>query len=219
VDNNALHELTAGYALDALDASEERTYESHLAHCPRCQEELATLSASASALAFAAEPAEPPIALRERILEVARAERPNVVPLRPSYTSYGIRALAVAATVAAVGLGIWNVALHSRLDRSHEALRGIALHGAAGSVVVGPNGQGTLVVAGLKAPPPGKTYEAWVIRDGKATPAGIFRSDGGTAVVHLRRPVPGGAIVGVTVEKAGGSTQPTSQPFITSAQA
>jgi anti-sigma-K factor RskA len=219
MDNGSLHELTAGYALDALDSTELGVYEEHLAHCERCQAELGVLAAGAAALAFAVEPAQPPDALRERILEAARAERPNVVSLRRPYASVGVRVLAVAASVAAVGLGIWNIALHNRLDRSHEALRGVRLHGAAGSVVVGANGQGTLVVDGLAAAPAGKTYEAWVIRGGKAEPAGLFRAGRKTALVRLTRHVPQGAIVAVTVEPAGGSPQPTTKPFITSSEA
>jgi anti-sigma-K factor RskA len=218
--NDALHELTAGYALDALDAAESRAYERHLAHCPRCQEELAALSVGASALAFAAKTAEPSAALRERILEAAHAERPNVIPFRrPAYGFPRVTALvAVAASCAAIGLGLWSVVLSNRLDRSHEALRGVTLHGAAGSVVLGASGQGTLVVAGLKPAPAGKTYEAWVIQDGKAAPAGIFRAGGKTVVLRLGRPVPKGAVVAVTVERAGGSEQPTMRPFITSSQ-
>jgi anti-sigma-K factor RskA len=76
-----------------------------------------------------------------------------------------------------------------------------------------------MVLANLVAAPEGKTYEAWVILDGKATPAGTFEAHGKTVVVHLHRPVPHGAIVAVTTEPAGGSQQPTGQPFITSAQA
>ncbi|MBV8081161.1 MAG: anti-sigma factor, partial [Actinobacteria bacterium] len=49
----------------------------------------------------------------------------------------------------------------------------------------------------------------------KAMPAGTF-GGGRTVVVHLRGKVPSGAVVGVTVEPAGGSQQPTTQPFITS---
>ena len=59
----------------------------------------------------------------------------------------------------------------------------------------------------------------WVIVDGRAEPAGIFQAGAKTVVVHLRRPVPSGAIVAVTIERAGGSQQPTARPFITSSQA
>ena len=75
-----------------------------------------------------------------------------------------------------------------------------------------------MVVANLVSAPRGKTYEAWVIVDGKARPAGIFAAGGKTVVVELRRRVPGRAIVAVTIEREGGSLQPTTQPFITSAQ-
>jgi anti-sigma-K factor RskA len=217
VETDSVHELTAGYALDALDDQERIAYERHLAHCDRCQAELAAFSASAAALAFAADPAEPPPALRDRILETARAERPNVVPLRPTARTWAFRGLAAAACAAVVGLAVWNVSLRDRLDSARGALTAVELNGAAGSVVVGPSGQGTLVVSGLAPTAPGKTYEAWVIKGGKAVPAGIF-SARGTSVVHLKRRIPSGAIVGITIEPAGGSLQPTSQPIVTSGQ-
>ena len=39
--DEAIHDLTAAYALDALDAEEQELYEGHLATCERCREELA----------------------------------------------------------------------------------------------------------------------------------------------------------------------------------
>ncbi len=42
-----LHELSAAYALDALDSDERESYEAHLAGCEDCQRELATLSETA----------------------------------------------------------------------------------------------------------------------------------------------------------------------------
>ena len=94
MDELALHELTPAYALDALDPSEEREYEEHLARCERCREELVGLRETAAALAYAAEPASPSPLLRGRILEAARADRPaNVVPLRPRW-AYPVAAVA-----------------------------------------------------------------------------------------------------------------------------
>jgi anti-sigma factor RsiW len=212
----ALHELTAAYALDALDPADEAAYEEHLARCTSCQEELAMLSGVASALALAAGPADPADALRGRILDAARAERPNVVPLRPRWTGPVAVAAAVAAC-AVVGLVAWNVVLHNRLDQTQSALRGVPLHGAAGSVVLGANGRAALVVTNLSAAPKGRTYEAWVINGKSVTAAGLFHGGQKTVVVQLPHRVPKGAVVGVTVEPAGGSPQPTSQPIITSA--
>src|SRR5205085_11080654 len=100
---------------------------------------LASLQAAAGALAYAVEPARPPDSLRGRILDAARAERPNVVPLRPRASGLQFRhavALAAVAACAVVGLAVWNVSLHDRLGRAQEALRGVPLTGAKGSVVV-----------------------------------------------------------------------------------
>jgi anti-sigma-K factor RskA len=213
--NDAVHDLTAAYALDALDADEARGYEAHLASCERCRDELASLQATAASLAYAAPPAAPPASLRDRILEAARAERPNVVPLRPRAWSRPLAAVAAVAACAAVGLGVWNITLHNRLGRAPQALRGVPLTGAKGSVVVA-GGRGALVFADLAPAPPGKTYEAWVVTNGHAAGAGTF-SGGRTIVVSLSRSVPQGAVVAVTVERAGGVAQPTQTPKITSA--
>jgi len=49
--DDAVHDLIAAYALDALEPDEARGYEQHLAGCERCREELASLQATAGALA------------------------------------------------------------------------------------------------------------------------------------------------------------------------
>ena len=77
------HELTAAYALDALDPRERERYENHLATCESCREELASFWAVSGALAHAAGGPSPAPALRERILAQAKSEQPNVVRLRP----------------------------------------------------------------------------------------------------------------------------------------
>jgi anti-sigma-K factor RskA len=217
--DEAVHDLTAAYALDALEPEEARGYEEHLAGCERCREELASLQGAAGALAYAAPPARPPEELRGRILAAARAERPNVVPLQasgPHVRHYRWIASVAVAACAVVGLAVWNVSLHNRLDRAQEALRGVPLTGATGSVVVS-GGNGALVVSNLAPAPTGKTYEAWVIKGGRASPAGTFGGGGRTIVFRLTRPLPAGAVVAVTLEPSGGVEQPTRKPFITSA--
>jgi anti-sigma factor RsiW len=216
MDNDTLHDLTAAYALDALEPDDARAYEEHLAGCERCQEELASLGAAAGSLAYAAPRAEPPPVLRERILQAARAERPNVVPLRPRTFSRPLAAVAAVAACAVAGLAVWDVLLHNDLNRAQEALRAVPVSGASGSVVVGAGGSAALVVSNLASAPAGKTYEAWVIAHGKAEPAGTFGGGGKTIVIRLTHRVPPGAIVAVTVERAGGVGQPTRTPFITS---
>jgi anti-sigma factor RsiW len=217
MDELALHDLTPAYALDALDPDDEREYEAHLARCERCREELVGLREAAAGLAYAAGPASPSPSLRGRILEAARADRPNVVPLRPRW-AYPVAAVAAVAACAAVGFGVWAASLHSQLGARNAALRGVPLTGAAGSVVIGGEGKAALVVSGLKPAPAGKTYEAWVIQGGKPYAAAIFDARTGTVTVRLRHAVPRGAVIGITIERAGGAAAPTMQPFATSAR-
>jgi anti-sigma-K factor RskA len=213
--NDAVHDLTAAYALDALEPDEARGYEEHLAGCEHCRDELASLQAAASSLAYAAPPAVPPPALRGRILDAARAERPDVVPLRPRAWSRPLAAVAAVAACAAAGLAVWDVSLHDRLGRPPQALRGVPLSGAKGSVVVA-GGRAALVFSDLPPAPTGKTYEAWVLVGGRASRAATF-AGGHAIVVSLDRSVPSGAVVAVTVERAGGVDQPTQTPKIRSA--
>jgi anti-sigma-K factor RskA len=225
MEADALHDLTAAYVLNALEPEEARRYEAHLARCERCRDEFAALSESASALAYATEAPEPPADLRSRILEQARNERPNVVPLRPRWIK-PVAAVAAVAVCAAIVLGIWAVSLSNKLDRREAALqrqeqvaqilaqpgsRKIAF--ARGTLVVTASGRGALILNKLAPPARGRTYEAWVADQGAPQPAGLF--EGGTAVaVPLDRPVPQGARVMVTEEKAGGSAAPTQSPFV-----
>jgi anti-sigma factor RsiW len=217
--NNAHDELTAAYALDALDADEVTAYEDHLAGCEICQANLAALSATAVQVAYAAPPVDPPPELRGRILDAARAERQNVVPLRPPSewlrpsARTAVAALAAVAACLVVGLGIWNVSLSNQLEEA-KGLRALPLEGASGSLIVGGEDRGMLVVSNLDDAPAGKTYEAWVIEDGTPAPAGTF-AGGETVAVELEQPVRAGAVVAVTIEDSE-VAQPTTDPIITS---
>jgi Anti-sigma-K factor rskA/Putative zinc-finger len=229
MDAEALHDLTAAYALHALEPNEARAYEEHLAHCERCRGELAELSESATALAYAADGPEPPAGLRERILEQARADRPNVVPLRPRW-AIPAAATAAVAVAAAVALAIWAVSLSDRLDRRSGELRAqerasqiigdpaahrVEIEGGRGSLVVTRTGAGALVLARLQHAAPGRTYEAWVAQGGSPKAAGTFEGGGNVTTFALDRPVPDGATVMVTEERDGGVDMPTQMPFVT----
>ena len=215
-----LHSLAAPYALDALDEQEEHSFEEHLAVCERCRLDLAGLREAAAFLAYGADRATPPPELKERILAQARAERPNVVPLRRRRNwTLPITAVAAVAACAAVVLGIWAATLQNSTDPLEKVLSqpGSKLipMGQAGGVAVAPSGDAALAISVPRAPA-GKTYEAWVIRGGQAAPAGLFQGRSGTSVVEVARPVPAGSVVAVTLERAGGVTKPTSKPLAAS---
>jgi anti-sigma factor RsiW len=217
------HDLTAAYALHALDDVEREQYEQHLAQCQRCREELALLTESASALAWAVESPVPPAHLRTRIIEETRRDNVVALPRRARRPWQGIAAVAACA---AIGLGIWGTTQHNSLthERAHAAAlrivadpasRKVGLHGKSGMVAVAPNGEGVLVVEHLPAAPSGMTYEAWVIpRGGKPQRAAVFRGGEDMTMVKLTMHVPRGATVAATVEKRGGTDQPTSRPLL-----
>jgi anti-sigma-K factor RskA len=222
MERQGIHELSAAYALHALDAEEERAFEDHLAHCDECRDEVASFHEAAGAMAYDVEAPPPPPALKLRILQGARAERSNVVPLRRRWTFPVAAAAAVAASFAAVGLGIWAATLSSRLEDERaanaQAAQIVQLAGARGSLVIAPSGEAALLVKDLGPAPEGKTYEAWVIQGDMPRPAGIFPGGERTAFV-LTRPVPRGATVAVTLEPAGGVDQPTGEPLFTAKSA
>ena len=228
-----IHELTAGYALDALDPEERVAYELHLAECEHCREELASFWETTAALAVATSGPEPSAALRDRVLEAVRAEPPqNVVPFESRRTRLApaLGAVAAVAAVVALALGIWGASLSGDLDETRAALereraaaavladpdaRSVALAEGDGQLVVGPDGQAVLIVDGLGPAPVGKTYELWVSAQGEdPVPAGVFPGGDGREIALVDGVVDAGEVVLVTIEQAGGVDAPTTEPII-----
>jgi anti-sigma-K factor RskA len=193
-----LHELTAAYALDALDADERGVYEEHLATCERCRAELRELGETAGVLALAAEGPAPSDGLRDRVLAAAREEGPaNVVAIRPQRRRW--YAAGAVAAVAVIGLAIGlSLALSGGGSPSNKLAASVSVD----------NGVAELTVSGLPDAPAGKAYEIWVIQGKTAPkPAGLFTEAG--EPVTLTRPAPVGSTVAVTLEQAAGSATPT----------
>ena len=192
--NEDLHELTAAYALDALDADERSAYERHLSGCDRCRADLRALGETVGPLALAAEGPAPPQELRDRILVAAREDGPsNVASIRPNRRRW--YAVAAVAAAAAVGLAI---GLYAALSGGPTRRLAVSVDG----------GVARATVSGFAAAPAGKTYELWVFEGKTPRPAGLF-AGGDKQVVVLTRPAPDGSTVAVTVERAGGATTPT----------
>jgi anti-sigma-K factor RskA len=219
-------ELIAGQALYALSPADEERVALHVAECDRCRRQLREAEALAASLAYAVPAAEPPPDLRERVLAAvepvveatpARPAAPAPGPARrprawgwwPRFAAVAVPALAAAV----VGLAIWNVSLRGDLSGLHSQL----FHGrtgnlrGVGNVVVKSDGNVTLY-ASIRQAPPGKTYEAWVIRGKVALPAGLFRG-GGTVNLKLTRDARPGDVIAVTIEPAGGTRKPTAAPI------
>jgi len=149
-----------------------------------------------------------------------------------------LAALVGVAACAAVGLGVWAVMRADAVENDREAnvaqaqaqvneqARAIALlsqpdaqrlpvKGSNGSMVlvVGPKGDGLLIITSLRRAPVGKIYQSWVIEGKTLTSSGLFAGGAEHLVVPLAMKVPKGATVAVTLEPAGGSKGPTEAPI------
>jgi anti-sigma-K factor RskA len=236
MERTEIHDLSAAYALDALGPGELEEFEEHLAHCPECRENVAAFQETAAELAYDVDAPAPSPALRNRVLADARREQPKVVALPRRRWAFPVAAAAAfAAGCVALGLAFWasdlsqqlddQQATNHRLDELVLALSDpnaerIPLEGADGILVVDDeSSEGWVLVNGLEEAPDEKTYEAWVIEGDEAVAAGLFSGGDDRTVVPLTVPVPEGAVVAVTVERAGGVEQPTQDPIFVSEQA
>jgi len=227
------HELIAGYALDALEPADRARAKELLERSEEAREELRSLTETTAAMATAVSGPAPPAALRERILESARADRQNVIPLESRRRHRLVPVLGAAAAIAAVvavALGIWGFSVSSDLDESRAAL---AQARAAAAVLASPDartvglsqGDGSLVVSGtdavlvlnqMEGAPAGKTWEVWVLDDKTPVRAGLFEGGQARDVVPVEGSVGPGAKVLVTLEPSGGVDAPTSSPVVAS---
>ena len=68
IDHDELGGQAAAYALGALTAEQGARFEAHLVSCAECAAEVESLWPIVQALTDAAPPADPPLALRDRVL-------------------------------------------------------------------------------------------------------------------------------------------------------
>ena len=228
-----IHELTAAYALDALEPGDREAYEAHLRSCEPCQEELASFAGVTEALAVAASGPAPSPDLRDRVLAQVRAEPQVVVPFEsPRSRRLALPAVATLAAIAAlvaVAIGIWAIQLSGDLDDTRSALerqreaaaivadpesQTISLAAGQGRLVVAPDGRAVLQLTGLEPAPAGKTYEMWVVEGDVPAPAGLFSGEGHTELVDGT--VEEGDVVAVTLEDEGGAPTPTPPLLVAS---
>lgn len=235
--NADVHTLTGAYVLDALADDERAEFEQHLAECAACTREVAELQATAARLG-AAVAVTPPESLRGDVLSRIRhvrqlaPESGAVVALRRRWPLALAAVAAAAAAVVAVVLGVRVAGLSDDLSRAEsrvaeleqvdaELARVLVAPDArvvtggrddGGSVVVSQRlGRVAFVPSGLPAPAAGRVYQLWLIGPDDVQSAGLLPSTGRPVVVEL---TPDAAQFGVTVEPAGGSPQPTTEPVL-----
>ncbi|MEU3600561.1 anti-sigma factor [Streptomyces sp. NPDC006798] len=236
-----VHTLAAAHALGALDDTERKDFEAHLRRCEACRREAAGFEATTARLAAAVAQA-PPAAAKARVMAAVDGVRqlpPRIPTPRGTPVLGGIlrrRAvpLALAACAAAVALGavaVWQTQngrdLEQRARQARQQLDAVSavlaapdaltVHGKAANgahtTVVSSERQNKAVftAANLPAPAAGKTYQLWLAHDGTMRPAGLIDHDG--TVILTGDPADAGA-VGLTLEPAGGSPRPTTDPLL-----
>ncbi|WP_406841492.1 anti-sigma factor domain-containing protein (plasmid) [Streptomyces sp. AHU1] len=236
-----LHALTGAYAVHALDTEERAAFERHLADCDACKQEVSEFTATTGRLALASTVRTRPV-MREQVLQritIVRQVPPDAAPLERvrrgvlrggSLTRWALAA-SVAAAAAFGGTAVWQY------ERAQDASRGAAqaqrhvqdlagvlaapdaksrsvkVAGGGGTLVVSASrGRAVFVTSGMTAPPRGKVYQLWFADGGKMRSAGLMDPDRGSQAVLMQGAVDGASGVGITVEPAGGSKQPTSTP-------
>ncbi len=224
MNREKFEELKDAYALGALPENEEREMKLYLADHPDRRPEVEELSSLSNLLAFSPPEHEPPTTLRRNIMNAVQAEageqgieRQSTLQRLRSYV--GIQRLALgAAAVVLVALVSWNVALQSGNDemQTYELQGSGAAQEVQAEVVETKEDRFVLVAENMPSVAEDQTMQIWVIQNGKPKSAGTFRPDDGLAASPVTRPIQGAEAVAVTVEPAGGSEQPTSDPVLQS---
>ena len=238
MDDRSFDDLKDAYVLGALTEEERASVEAYLALHPERQAEIDDLSGVAGLLALAPPEHEPPAELRRNLMRIVESEATEPEPARPSASSWfgwlgDFRNVALgAAALLVVGLLSWNVLLQGDVrdlrgeveeartaDQSQEA-REIELggawaeQGARAEVTALEDDRAILVVEDMPSMPENRTGQVWVINDDKPEPSGLLEQSGDSAAAPITIPLEDADAIAVTVEPAGGSDQPTSDPVL-----
>jgi anti-sigma-K factor RskA len=115
----------------------------------------------------------------------------------------------------------------SALNTVLEAERNLVMVNLVSTPTEGPGiqffwnvkqGRGMIHAFRLKPAAPGRSYQLWLIKDGKPVPSRVFNADadehGLVWGIELPTELTGVSAVAITDEPAGGSPQPTTTPFM-----
>ncbi|MFD3655440.1 anti-sigma factor domain-containing protein [Streptomyces sp. NPDC058620] len=238
-----LHTLTGAYALHALPDDERREFERHLEACEACAQELRELSATAARLGLAVSRTPTPglrdRVLRD--ITTVRQEPPSHGRLARAAGAGGrarrrttyVLAACIAASAAFGGVAIWQnqVAQDARQEANRAGQRseqlaqvlaapdaktssGTLEGGARGTVVVSRSvNRAVFLASGMERPPAGRVYQLWFDDGGTMRSAGLMDPSTTSDALLMDGPVDRASGMGITVEPAGGSAQPTTAPL------
>lgn len=228
-----LDTLTGAYALDALDDVERARVERHLRECAECRAEVASFVETTARLASGVA-VPPPAAVRDAVLsEIGRTRQlsPASGPAhRRGGPAVAARWLAgAAALLLAAGIGLGAAAWQWRDEARQAQLAAASLQDVLAAPdrqvvdVEFPQGRGTVVAAGQEVvlvtrdvPGPGDDldYQMWFVAEGDIRSAGLLQPTGDGQWWADASGLRSGDAVAVSVEPAGGSAQPTTEPVM-----
>ena len=223
-DHNEL-EMAAPFVLNAMDDLERIHFERHLAGCTECSAEVAALREGLDALAES-DAADPSPSVRVAVLDQIETIEQVAATHRGAPAQKSRRgALAAVAAITALVIGIGAIVLNSGghpIDelRAQPDTQVVAVErtesyvgsGSAEAVVSGDGETIYLQISDLERTDSGSVYAAWIIGDSGPVPAGFFSpDDDGLVVLALEGSAAPGVLIGVTIEPAGGSPQPTGE--------
>lgn len=221
----AVDEMLAAYAADALEPDEQLDTATHLAECRNHDRALQALREGFAQLATGVPTIEPPASLRASLLDafdreasVASRLETEPAPVTPRSAPHRLvpaawfgYALAAALLVVAIGLGAWG-ASRGADDAGIQVITTQDAGGTLQLTYLPRHGLGVIDVD-LAPLDTGQAYQAWRIdATGTATSLGVLPSTQGRFA--LDDDLEGASLVALSVEPAGGSQSPTSDPIL-----
>ena len=234
-EHSMFRENLSAYALGALEAEELRALEAHLRTCDSCRAELAQYRAISDGLLTALPPRPPSAALRKRLQSQLPSAQKKAGPRFA--LSFGKLALGGALALLVLmnlfsflqmrQLQEQQATLAQQIKTNQFALSMLAYPGTQAIPIADANLSGSvlvdrerntvaLVMWHLPQLSEDRTYQAWLIEpDGQRVSAGTFLPQGDEAYttksVYAKQDLSNFVGLGVTIEPAGGSEQPTGQ--------
>jgi anti-sigma-K factor RskA len=228
-DHTHYRDDIGAYLLGALTDLERQAFESHIANCAECRDEIEQLRPAADALPRSVEQIEPPAGLKTALMEVVEREARDAAPERetaPRRRSWRERlrmpALRPVLVAGALLLGLVAGFAVSQLGGDDErtvvaTVDQSRLPRASGNLQVEGDGKdgAILRLRGMPTLEPGQVYQAWVQRDGTfvAQPTFEVGADGAGAAA-VPEDLSDAQAVLVTRERRGGARAPTERPVI-----
>jgi anti-sigma-K factor RskA len=226
-------EWLPAYALDILTEAETAQVVEHLATCAACRDELHLYQVAADELPLALAQTAPAPALKDRLMKTIYArQKETTAPARlgrwSAWAAFLRRSLPVWGVALVAILALGNILFWRRLNqvsgRNVTPMRLVALANtkdspqAVGTLMLNPSGEyGSLVVDSLPVLDTGHQYQVWLKHDGVRISAGVFSvNSGGYASFQVTTPLPLNQYqtIGITIEPAGGSPDPTGSKVL-----